>query len=625
MSNYCQENVGDTMEYQDTQLLASLKSHFFDFLVQEDEQQSTDHLLILMNEKLKLEEVTLFIYNEWKQYYFPKASSNISINNNLVSYFLSEKIVNEMMEEQENIDDKGTIYTFISKIYRNNKAIGLFEFKYRQLHINKSLLIEVANEGFKLIEKLLEFSKIFEEGKRYEQLFNVTAKFHSTMDMDEVLGEIIDTLRNVYPSFTYYLLLSHDNHNNNGLPIKEFQYDNDDNPAAMQAYVTGEIQFEDLVKEKRSILYAPLKGKQGVYGVLQVIAPNTVIFPHSEVRFIELLANTAGSALENAQLYQQSKRLVADLQLINETSHKLNSNLRLTDTMNFMSDQILQSFGSQEVGFIILENDRFKLLPGSTPFFESEHSEPYLKYVDEKIKDEKDTLFIGDISTEPTLKGLKFRSLMAVPMAQSGLIKGVAIVMHENPYYFSFETFKLLQSLIHHSTLAFSNSMLREELENLVITDHLTKLYSRSYLDSMITKSMSTDAFGTFVLIDLDNFKCINDIHGHQIGDEILIQVAKILKDNIRDNDIGARWGGEELAIYLPKVDLVAGTAIAKRIVEKVENHTSPKVTISCGLSHWNQSYQDNAFKLFKRADKALYLAKENGKNQVVVQEESIV
>ncbi|QOR65854.1 diguanylate cyclase [Cytobacillus suaedae] len=613
------------MECQETQLLASLKSHFFDFLVQENEQQSINQLMILINEELKLEEVTLFIYNEWKQYYFPKASSNSSINNNIGSYFLSDEIVNELMEEQEILDDKGMTNTFISKIYRNNKAIGLFEFKYRQVPIKKSLLTEVACEGFKLIEKVLEFSKIFEEGKRYEQLFNVTAKFHSTMDMDEVLGEIIDTLRHVYPSFTYYLLLSHDNHNNNGLPIKDFQYDNDDNPAAMQAYVTGDIQFEDSVKEKRSILYAPLKGKQGVYGVLQVNAPNTVIFPHSEVRFIELLANTAGSALENAQLYQQSKRLISDLQLINETSHRLNSNLRLTDTMNFMSDQILQSFGSQEVGFVLLENDRFKLLPGSTPFFESEQSDPYLKYVDEKIKDEKDTLFIGDISTEPTLNGLRFRSLMAVPMAQSGLIKGVAIVMHEKPYYFSFETFKLLQSLIHHSTLAFSNSMLREELENLVITDHLTKLYSRSYLDSMITKSMTTDAFGTFVLIDLDNFKCINDIYGHQIGDEILIQVAKILKDNIRDHDIGARWGGEELAIYLPKVDLAAGTAIAKRIVEKVENQTSPKVTISCGLSHWNQSYQDNAFKLFKRADKALYMAKENGKNQVVVQEESIV
>jgi diguanylate cyclase (GGDEF)-like protein len=610
------------MEYQDSQLLASLKSHFFDFLVLEKEEQtnSIDQLLVLIKEKLKLEEVTLFIYNEWKQYYFPKASSNQSFN--LDRHFLTDEIVEEMMGKQEVLDKEKDIQTFISKINRNNKAIGLFQFNYKQVHTSKILLEEVANEGFKLIEKLLDFSNVSEEGRRYEQLFNVTAKFHSTMDMDEVLGEIIDTLRNVYPSFTYYLLLSHDNHNNNGLPIKEFQYDNDDNPAAMQAYVTGEIQFEDSVIEKRSILYTPLKGKQGVYGVLQVIAPNTVIFPHSEVRFIELLANTAGSALENAQLYQQSKRLISDLQLINETSHRLNSNLRLTETMNFMSEQILQSFGSQEVGFILLENGRVKKLPGSTSFFDCEESELYLEYVNEKIKDEKDTLFIGDISTEPVLKDLQYSSLMAVPMVQSGFIKGFAIVLHEKPYYFSFETFKLLQSLIHHSTLAFTNSMLREELENLVITDHLTKLYSRSYLDSMITKSMATDAYGTFVLVDLDNFKCINDKFGHQIGDEILIQVAKILKDNIRDNDIGARWGGEELAIYLPKVELAAGTAIAKRIVEKVGTQTSPKVTISCGLSHWNQSNQDNAFKLFKRADKALYIAKENGKNQVVIQEE---
>ncbi|MEM5591961.1 GGDEF domain-containing protein [Niallia circulans] len=115
--------------------------------------------------------------------------------------------------------------------------------------------------------------------------------------------------------------------------------------------------------------------------------------------------------------------------------------------------------------------------------------------------------------------------------------------MHPSAYHFSFDTFKLLQSLIHHSTLALTNSLLREELEKMVVTDHLTKLYSRNYLDEKIQMSLLEDKEGTFILIDIDDFKLINDTYGHQIGDDIIIQVANIIKDNIRSSDIGSRWG----------------------------------------------------------------------------------
>jgi diguanylate cyclase (GGDEF)-like protein len=461
------------------------------------------------------------------------------------------------------------------------------------------------------------------EEKRYKQLFRVTEKFHSSMDIDAVLGEIIFTLQEVYPSFTYYLMLSHDNNGHENLPIKDLEYDSE-NLSAMEAFVTGRIQMEDSLQGQRSILYAPLKGKQGVYGVLQVISPNTVVFPKNEVEFITLLANTAGSALENAQLYQQSKKLISDLQLINETSHRLNSNLRLTETINFMTEQITSSFCAEEVGFILVtENfENKKVMRGSTPFFFTEKGKIYIDYISNKIKKERDSLFIGDFEFSDGSYQSGYKSIMAVPMVQTGVIKGFSLVMHQKPYYFSFETFKLLQSLIHHSTLAFTNSMLREELERMVITDHLTGLYSRNYLDARVHKSMDEDKQGTFILIDIDNFKQINDTFGHQVGDEVLVQVATIIHHNIRDTDVGARWGGEELAIYLPKIPLETGIVIAKRLVEKVSHESTPNITISCGVSYWIQGQDDNFTNLFKRADQALYIAKETGKNKVVIQED---
>lgn len=471
------------------------------------------------------------------------------------------------------------------------------------------------------LKKTPKNTEAFNRERKFEQLFLATSKFHSSMNTEDVLDKLIEILKQALPDFAYFLLLSHDNSNNHrNLPIKVLQYDQDSsNISAIQSYVTGTVQLEDLSTENTYILYVPLKGNQGVYGVLQVISENYAKFSDSETEFISLLVNTAGNALENAQLYHQSKRLVKDLQLINETSHHLNSILRLNDAMDFMSKQIIQSFDAEEVGFILFDSHKTTPLPGSTSFFLTAAAKEYVHFVVSRIINEKELLFIGDITADYQFQNPIYRSLMAVPMVQSNELKGVAIVLHPKPYFFSFETFKLLQSLIMHSTLVFTNSILREELEKLVITDYLTKLFSRNYLDERIQFSMKHDNFGVFILIDIDDFKKINDNYGHHVGDESIIQVAKIIKSSIRANDIGARWGGEELAIYLPKVEIELGVNIAERLVKRVYDESNPKITISCGVAFWRVDNKESTFNLFKRADKALYIAKNTGKNRVVI------
>lgn len=182
--------------------------------------------------------------------------------------------------------------------------------------------------------------------------------------------------------------------------------------------------------------------------------------------------------------------------------------------------------------------------------------------------------------------------------------------------------FKLLESLVQHSTLAFMNAMLREELEKIVVTDYLTKLHTRRYLDEVIQTSMGSDASGALILFDIDNFKQINDVYGHQTGDRVLVQVAETVCANIRDGDVAARWGGEELAVYLPKVPLSDAISIARRITEKVREQTIPTVTVSCGVSWWERQGCEDAKQLFKRADAALYMAKETGKNCIFVHDD---
>jgi len=154
--------------------------------------------------------------------------------------------------------------------------------------------------------------------------------------------------------------------------------------------------------------------------------------------------------------------------------------------------------------------------------------------------------------------------------------------------------------------------------------DELTSLYIRDVFDIFLDKSLS-DAKRkneklSLLMIDVDDFKKVNDSYGHQKGDEVLSSIGEILNKSIRDIDFAARYGGEELTIIMPNTTISNATQIANRIREEIStiDFDGFSVTVSIGISEINQSI-DNAKKLIKSADEALYKAKNSGKNNVKV------
>ncbi|MEK4201040.1 sensor domain-containing diguanylate cyclase [Cytobacillus sp. FSL K6-0265] len=461
-----------------------------------------------------------------------------------------------------------------------------------------------------------KMNELYDKKLHYTELFAFVERFsfHRILKLDVLLNELLEILQRLYPSFQYYLLLTHDYEEINQLPVRDLDYQ-EENSLALDAYVSGKVTIEQTSTD--IVLYAPFIGSQGVYGVLQVITKGVYAIPKADQKYFGLVAKMTGAIIENIQLHQQSQQLIGDLQFINETSQQLNADLRFTETIHFMTEQIKKSFHAEEVGFFLSQDgEKWTPLSGSTSFFFAKKSKDFVIHVQKLMLEKKDALFIGDL-TIPHTKA-SYRSLMAVPMGNLGAVWGFVVILHPMPYYFPFDSFKLLQALIHHTTLAFKNSLLREELEKLVVTDHLTQLFSRSYLDNQVEQSLKSDEKGVLILIDIDDFKMINDEYGHQVGDDILIQVSEIIIHHIRTSDVGARWGGEELAIYLPNVDAKIGVSIARRLKEQVSRLTSPGVSISCGVSHWKANDDESYATLFHRADVALYEAKNAGKNKVV-------
>jgi len=163
---------------------------------------------------------------------------------------------------------------------------------------------------------------------------------------------------------------------------------------------------------------------------------------------------------------------------------------------------------------------------------------------------------------------------------------------------------------------------LARELRFQATTDPLTGLYNRLKFDEALASEMSrAERYGTpltLVLYDVDHFKQVNDVHGHQIGDSALIRLSQIVSLHIRSIDLLARWGGEEFVILIPGSDGEMARQAAEKLAAAIGQVVFDEAgTITCSFGIAQYADGDNAETLITRADSALYRAKQNGRNRV--------
>lgn len=163
----------------------------------------------------------------------------------------------------------------------------------------------------------------------------------------------------------------------------------------------------------------------------------------------------------------------------------------------------------------------------------------------------------------------------------------------------------------------------RDNLEKLALTDQLTSLYNRHSLYNMANKVLSSAVRNSspvsLLIVDLDHFKKINDTYGHTTGDIVLKTVASVLQNQCRNEDIVARFGGEEFVILLPQCDLKSARDIAERIRLAIMECKPEDLEVSASIGISQLTSEMKTFEnLFDPADQNLYTAKENGRNCVV-------
>lgn len=394
---------------------------------------------------------------------------------------------------------------------------------------------------------------------------------------------------------------------------------------------------DEPISEDVWVIATPLVIDDAALGVLCVEADERAEFSRSSIMpYIEFLAESAAAAVRNAHLYEDLNARTAQLATLYEIGSALTSVLNLDRVLSLIVDSVTRLIGAEICSIMLLDPTKRYLrirvakgLPKSViertivkvgegiSGWVAQHGQPLL------IKDiESHPLFAKKSDSRYTTK-----SLLSVPLKVRGEVIGVLNVNNKVPRgVFVEEDANLLMLFATQAAIAIENAHLYEEVERLAITDGLTGLYVHRYfqemLDNEIKRALRYRHSLSLMMIDIDHFKQLNDTYGHQAGDEVLQQLAKIFKSQAREHDIVARYGGEEFAIILPVTLKEGALSAASRLRRAVEatlfnaRGNALRITVSIGVASCPQDGQTRE-ELISKADQALYAAKRSGRNTI--------
>jgi two-component system cell cycle response regulator len=256
----------------------------------------------------------------------------------------------------------------------------------------------------------------------------------------------------------------------------------------------------------------------------------------------------------------------------------------------------------------------------------------------------KKPVAIKDATKDPIMKRvseilfpLGIRSILVIPIVFHAEIIGTLFLRTSRARHaFTKHEINLCQAIANASANHLYNAFLFEKLgdekshlEKLAVTDYLTGLYNSRYFYYRLAEEYSRSVRHSFhlscLMLDIDFFKEVNDRYGHKAGDNILKELAQLLKHHMRRSDVLARYGGEEFIILLPQTDENGAVAKAESLRSHIENHPfrglkgERRLSVSIGLATHPDHRATNKEDLITLADNALYTAKAMGRNQVVV------
>ncbi len=362
---------------------------------------------------------------------------------------------------------------------------------------------------------------------------------------------------------------------------------------------------------KINSLLMPIVKDEKVFGLIELEFEAETSINMEFLFLMKIFAAQVSLKLQNIVLNEQSKINVEfhdsmkNIAKIIETQYELNYIVPLIGEMldRFISDHLIYVFLKQDGEFNLVWP--------------------------KACKDERIFEALKQLTPETEYLLTNNNKIGAFPLTSEGEITG-CIVARSTLDTLSKRDISYLEQLTRQSAITIDRANAYSKVLQYATLDALTNLNNRRQFEVRLKQEIATTKRQSnplcAMMIDIDFFKKVNDTYGHASGDAVLRKVAAIIKEKLRESDIPSRYGGEEFAILLPFTHIEEAKIVGERLRKAVEvtpipiDNQSINVTISMGLAEFKQ--EENGEELFARADKALYEAKETGRNRIIVSNE---
>lgn len=477
-------------------------------------------------------------------------------------------------------------------------------------------------------------------------LYDASQALLSTFDLDEVLQQILTIARDYFHLQNVAILLL--DKEANALYVRcQIGWDPglDGIRLPIGTGLTGwaakekrPVYVPDVGKDPRYIssarktvseLAIPLMVRDEVMGVLDCQTEKQDYFDEETIDLLTLFSTQASMALQNAQLYSLERRRASQLEAINAIAQQTTAVLDLKELLSKVCVLIQHAFHVSHVSVLLKDEEDLVLRAhhGSlTPRIPEGGRLSAVTGLWGRTLETGKTLIEDDVKATPDHIGFyeETGSRMCIPLVSFGQTLGVLVLDSAQVGAFNVNDTQPLESMADICATAIQNAHYVERVKQLAYLDGLTGIFNRRFFELRIAEEIErARRFGTgmaVIMVDIDQFKRLNDEFGHLLGDEVLRQVSSIFHQQLRKIDVVCRYGGEEFAILLSQTDTSHALGVADKLRRLVEGWQFPgvprPVTISAGAATC-PDHGSTRDELVKAADSGLYAAKQAGRNRV--------
>jgi len=392
-----------------------------------------------------------------------------------------------------------------------------------------------------------------------------------------------------------------------------------------------------------TICLVPLVHQDERIGILAVgdkLRWDDKVANQEKVNLLRAMAADIAAAVRHAALFREVHRQAERLAMLNEVAKAIGSTIELDDLLELIYEQLCSVLPS-DTYFVSLYDRDEQVMNIRVLYDEGERFPPTKvpmgKGLAGYVMENRKALLVRNLSVEidtlpvkPVILGQDrvSESWLGVPMIAGEQNLGLLAIACYEPFAFDEDDITLLSNVASQAALAIDNARQHAEVKERARRDSLTGAYNHGHflrrLDEEVARSVKEGSPVSLIMLDIDYFKKYNDTYGHVIGDEVLCLLVKAIQAHVKKTDIVGRWGGEEFAIALPGAtkeeamvvaDRVRST-LAKLVLYDRSGNPIPKPTVSQGIANFPVDVQTAAH-LVDLADKALYTAKNRGRDQV--------